>query len=110
MFILMAFLSIFNLIFSESPILEISYVALIIGLSSLTFTILGRLFKAKPNNSHQTKWAARGATAGALMGAIILYFFDIDISSPALNYLSACVAGVFLAALIEALRKKVKNA
>ncbi len=103
MFILMSFLSIFNLIFYKSPILEISYVALVIGLSSLTFTILNKFLKSKPNNSNQVKWAARGATIGAVAGAIILNFFNIDISSPVLNYLCACVAGLFLAALIEVL-------
>ena len=110
MFILMAFLSVFNLIFTESSILEISYVALVIALSSLIFTILNKLFKGRPHNPNQAKWAIRGATLGAIVGAIILNFFDVNISSPILNYLCACIAGLFLAVLIEALRNKVKNA
>lgn len=109
MFLLMAFLSIFNLIFSESSVSEISYVALVICLTSIIFTILGKLFQSKPKNSHQTKWITQGATLGAVAGAIILSFFNIDIPSPFLNYLCACVAGLFLSALIEAFRVKIKN-
>lgn len=110
MFILTLFLSTFRLAFAGFPMPDSLFVLIVIVFSTATFLMIARLTRDKKDNSNRSKWAARGAGIGCLIGAPLLYFLSIELSVDLLSYFFACASGLFLSVLINNLSLNCKNA